>query len=56
MENPKNTSSNELATNIKDYLKWSFRSSFIREKQFHSELIGIHKTNTLNKITQNIFS
>ena len=52
MENLRKRMDTKLVSNRKDYLKWTFKQSYMSRKIFINDLVAIHKnkvTLTLNK-------
>ena len=52
MENLRKRMNTKLVSNRKDYLKWTFKQSYMSRKIFINDLVAIHKnkvTLTLNK-------
>ena len=47
MENVRNTIDVKLVKNKKDYLKWTFKPSYMSQKIFDNDLVAIRK----NKVT-----
>ena len=55
MENSRNRINIKLVSNKKDYLKWTFKTSYMSHKIFGNDLVAIRKnkaTLTLNKPAQ----
>ena len=43
MENVRNRIDLKIASNKKDYLKWTSKPSYMSRKIFDNDLVGIHK-------------
>ena len=52
MENLRNRDGVRLVNNKKDHLKWTTKPSFVTQKIFGKDLVGIHKIKTTSRLNK----